>query len=289
MLGRVLILCLLLLTLGCATPGSDVGLNAPDKPLIPPVRLAPDSVVLEIGLVDAPHEDDEWNYDVWSEIDEQQFSPDLRRRLNKNGLRVGTVGSQLPIKLREAIDARANTARGILAAISEGENLAQNRRIQTRTGKRSEIVTIPTQPSMVVLMDDGEGVVGKSYSDCQSVFAVRCFPAGDGTARIELTPEIQFGPQKQRWTGSDGMFQLEAGREKKAFERVSFSTTLTPGQTLVVSAIGGRRSLGGNLFTTRKDQTRLLMIRLAHTQYEDLFEPEEKKGSPVLGLTTELD
>ncbi|MEM7317113.1 MAG: hypothetical protein AAF497_28600, partial [Planctomycetota bacterium] len=138
MFDRILTVCLLLFVSGCAVTVEE-GLSAPDKPLIPPVRLAPDSVVLEVGLVDAPHDDLDWMHDVWSELDEQQFNPDVRRRLHANGLRVGTVGSQLPIKLREAIDARTKTARGLLAALSEGEHAAQSRRIQTRTGKRSEI------------------------------------------------------------------------------------------------------------------------------------------------------
>ena len=202
MFDRIHLVFLVSLVVGCATTGIDEGLNVPDKPLIPPVKLSSDSVVLEIGLVDVPIDDSDWTFDVWSEIDEQQFSPDVRRRLHSNGLRVGTVGSQLPIKLREAIDTRTKTARGILAAISEGASTVQNRRIQTRAGRRSEIITIPSQPSIVMLMDDGGGVAGKSYKDCQTVFAVRCFPAGDGTAKIELTPEIQFGPPKQRWTGS---------------------------------------------------------------------------------------
>ena len=289
MFSRVYIPCLLSMLIGCASV-TNQGLSVVDKPLIPPVRLAPDSVVLEIGLVDAPHDDPGWIREVWSEMDEQQFSPEDRRRIQGNGFRAGTIGIQLPIKLRDAIDQRANSARGLLAAISEGENLAQNRRLQTRAGKRSEVVTVPAQPSMIVLTDDGDGVAGKTYHESQTVFAVRSFPIGDGKARIELTPEIQFGPPRQRWTGKDGMFQLEAGREKKAFENLTFRATLTPGHTLVVSSIGGRRSLGGNFFTTKDGRTRLLMIRLAQSQYENLFEPDEAESEPaVLGLTTELD
>ena len=85
------------------------------------------------------------------------------------------------------------------------------------------------------------------------------------------------------------MFQLEAGREKEVFERIRFEAALAPGHTLVVSSTGGRRSLGGNFFTTKKNQTRLLMIRLAHSQYEALFDSSEESMDTTLELTTELD
>ncbi len=135
-------------------------------------------------------------------------------------------------------------------------------------------------------------MVGKTFADAQTVFELKAFPLGDGRARLELVPEIQFGPVKQKYVGRDGMFELEVGRERKNFPQLRIDATITPGHTLAVSSGSSRSSLGGCFFCNAERQ-KLLLIRLAQSQYDDLFEfhEEEPLDEEVsfAGLTTELD
>ena len=90
--GRTIVLLPALLLVGCITTPAQKG-RSPLKP----ARMSPDSVVLDIFFVRFPFDDPQVNGQLWQEIDEQHFPPELRRRLTANGFRVGLVGGQLPL------------------------------------------------------------------------------------------------------------------------------------------------------------------------------------------------
>ena len=66
--------------------------------------MSPDSVVLEIFFIRFPFGDTAVNEKLWEEIDEQQFSPELRERLARNGFRVGLISGQIPIELSKLLE-----------------------------------------------------------------------------------------------------------------------------------------------------------------------------------------
>ena len=68
------------------------------SPLVP-ASMSPDSVVLEMFFVRFPFGDPAVNEKLWEEIDEQQFPPELRERLARNGFRAGLVSGQMPDEL----------------------------------------------------------------------------------------------------------------------------------------------------------------------------------------------
>ena len=290
-------------------------------PQLPLARMADETVVVEVALVQVP-QSSTWDEKVWSEIDEQHLPLDARHRMTSNGFRAGIVGMQLPEGLRQQLDARQSSgARGVLAELSPGEDhVAGARRIQLRDGNRSDIVTRSSQESLVVLMDDGEGVVGRTFKEAQPTFTLRAFRMADGRARLELTPEMRFGPTRQRWASGEGAFRMESGRDRRTFDELTIDTVLSAGQTLVVAAAGPARSLGGSFFASKVDGQRekALLIRLSETGYSDFYPDDfatdvaesrtgadDTSGSPVvqviesdsqqfsgaggMSLTTELD
>ncbi len=285
---RIAVPTLLCFVLGCAAVTSKSPESSTAKPpLLRKTKLSSDSVVLEIGFVDVPLDDPDWLRDVWAELDEQDRTPESRRQLHANGFRCGLVGVQLPTKLRKAIDAKQQGLRGVLNELSAGsETTLPSRRIQLRTGKTSQIITSAPRESMVVLLGKSDGLIGKTFEDAQTVISIKAFPSGDGQTRIELTPEIQFGPSRQRWRGRDGMFQLEAGRDRQVFNDLTIESDLAPGHTLALTSLDTRTSLGGNFFLGESAVQKILLIRLAQSQYDDLFDQQE--SSPE-SLTTEFD
>ena len=270
--------------LGCAKVATRES-ELDKTPSLPLAKIPDETVILEVAFVQVP-QSASWHQSVWSEVDEQQFDPSTRRKFGSNGFRAGVVGIQLPSGLREQLDLRPS-ARGILADLNPGEEQTTGaRRIQLRDGKRGDIVTRSSQSSLVVLVDDGKNLAGRTFKDAQPTFVLKAFPMGDGRARVELTPEMRFGPNRQRWASGEGVFQMETGQDRQTFDDLRIETTLSPGQTLVIAASGPAKSLGGNFFAKNVDGQRekALLIRLSESSYADLYEDLDE-----MILTTDLD
>jgi len=246
---------------------------------LPAARMSPDSVVVEVAFVYVPLDGDEDQIkEIWSEVDEQVLLSETRRSLNENGLRAGLIGSQLPGTLQQLLEAQQERAEEVQQMPSgEGDEVAtQQRRIHSRAGHRAEIVTTGDQEEAVVLMNDDGKVRGERYANAQSIFSLRTFPKGDGSVEFELTPEVHYGVAKMRWVGFEGSFKTEVSREREPFPKQRIKATLSPGQTFIVS--GDDTGLGKLFFSdtsTEGNERRVLLLRLAQTQHDDLFAPDQ--------------
>lgn len=255
---------------------------------LPVPRMAPDSVVLEAGFLRVPPNQplDE----LWQQIDEQHLDADTRRNLASNGIRCGVLGSQLPAELHELMERKA---RDQISA--GGESLltddvtALYRSLQNRSGERSELIVIPAiSKRKVVLFHENGHVRAETFDQGQALFAIRGYASGDGTVRVEMVPEIRHGDLKRQWVPGNGTFLNDVGRQTNAFDQLRVTAVLSPGQTLVVTGTDEAKGLGGLLFNRGSGESSerlLLLLRLAQTQYDDLFAPEQK----VEPFTTPID
>ena len=267
-------------------------INQVRSPLARP-QMSPDSVVLDVFFIRIPFDDPEANGPLWAEIDEQHFPAGLRRRLVRNGFRAGLVGGQIPVGLSQLLELGDKP---VPSGASNQTNLGDfsseprvlRRHLQLRAGRRSEIVTSGVHDELPVLIADPDGLRGQTYSKAQGVLAVKAFSERDGRVRLDLVPELHYGESQQRYVGTQGALRLEAGRPRRAFDPMAVSATLAPGHMLVLSSLPSRPgSLGHHFFTQESGgqlEQKLLVIRLAQTQHDDLFalqdllppdEPEE--------------
>ena len=245
--------------------------------------MSPDSVVLEMFFVRFPFGDPAVNEKLWEEIDEQQFSPELRERLARNGFRAGLVSGQIPIelsKLLELSDKPVPTGemQGGKVENLEAEPRVVRRHLQLRAGQRSEIIASGVYAQLPVLMCESGQLCGQTYSQAQGMFAVKSFPQPDGRIRLELVPELHHDQPRQRWVGSQGVLRLDTSRPKRVFDDLSLSPELAPGAMLVLSSLSNRPgSLGHHFFTENNGrlEQKLLVIRLSQTQHDGLFNPPE--------------
>jgi len=108
------------------------------------------------------------------------------------------------------------------------------------------------------------------------VFVIRARPERDGRVRIRLVPEVQHGENKLRYVGTQGVLRIEPGRTKRAFDDLAVEAVLAPGHMLLLGTLlDPPGSLGRRFFTQNVDgqvQQKLLVIRLAQTQHDDLFD-----------------
>lgn len=114
--------------------------------------------------------------------------------------------------------------------------------------------------------------------DAQYHLGVTSIPQGDGRVELEVVPEIQHGPARQRWVAGDGLFRLDASRDSVRYDELKVGTTLVPGQTLIFEALPAGKAAGkavaGQMAGSASPRGTLVMLRLAQTQLDDLFAPQ---------------
>lgn len=262
--------------LGCAR-----WTTTPEEPSkLPPAKMSPDSVVLEIAFVRLPAADKEASDTIWEEADEQHFPPELRRQLAANGLRAGILGQQLPANLRAALDAATPLQEERAEDLETNDTQASRtqRRLQCRAGHRAKIVVSKTYPSLSLLTKESGRIGGSQLSNAQCLFALKPYPLGDGRVRIDVTPEVEHGELRNQWAGQDGTLMQRIGRQRVLLDKLRAEATLSPGQVLLVSTTPDFRGIGEHFFVEQAGGTAeitLLLVRVAQTQWDDLFAPEQ--------------
>lgn len=247
-------------------------------------QMSPDSSVLEVFFVRVPFGDPAANDVLWADVDEQHFPPPLRQKLSQNGFRVGLVSGQVPTALAELMQLSEKAPSAAEATSTNLEALASAppvlcRHIQARAGRRNEIVASGVYDQLPVLVCESGLPCGRDYPKAQGILALSAWPEPDGRVRLELTPELHYGETHQRWVGSEGALRMEAGRPRRVFDDMVLSATILPGHMLVLTSLPSRAgSVGHSFFTcteSGKLQQKLLVIRIAQTQHDDLFAPTE--------------
>jgi hypothetical protein len=246
---------------------------------LPPPSLPASSVVLEVAFVRVPLADEAAYGGIWSEVDEQHFPTELRRRMAANGLRCGIVGMQLPPRLKEALD---DSEPG---AVERGEDSAADpeldrapRRIQCRGGQRAKVMVTKQLETLSLLLLEDNRVRGLPLSQAQCLFGLKAYPQGDGRAKIELTPEVEHGEMKTQFIGRDGAVMPQLGQDRVVLDKLRLSAMLAPGHVLMVSGTPEVKGVGSSYFTETDSGTiyrRILLVRLAVTQYDDVFAPDQ--------------
>ena len=241
--------------------------------------MSPDSVVVEIAVLELTGGGEPEAQQLWQRVDEQGLSFALRRRLADQGLRCGVIGAQVPGWIREELreqcrQLRLDEDRGTATP----DDIAVQRRLQCRAGQKRYIPVGQVCDQLTLEPPAGDPVDPQQYRNGQCQLAVTVTPHGDGTVDLELTPEIHFGKPRQRWVGQTGLFHAEIAQETAAFDALSIRASLTPGQTLVLAAdpVNGRLSQAfcdGLCGDTAPGK--LVLLRLAQTQLDDLFDPQQ--------------
>ena len=242
--------------------------------------MSPDSVVLELFFVRFPYGDEEINGPMWEEIDEQRLSNSLRANLAKNGFRAGVVSGAVPAALRRRLDDEPDVEQpeyGVAVELEREPSLVR-RRWQIRAAERRPILASGIYEKLPLLYAshgaDG-GVGGRPYERAQCLFSAKAFPQGAGRARLEILPEVEFGDPKNNWVASDTSFRLEPRRESIGFDDLRINTLLESGEMLVIGCLPNRSGSLGHFFCSDEIsdslQQKLVILRLAQTQYDDTF------------------
>lgn len=277
------VLCGLLVALGVALCASGCATwqhpSAGQPPTQPP---APETVALDVIIARVPLGDSMANGAMWNEIDEQPLPAPLRRLMAANGLRAGVIGTRLPPALEELLKlSETPPSSDPVKQVVDFENAPplNHRLVRIVSGRRTNIICTgeaSRHAELPVLVREADGGLrGRTYRQVMGLLATHATLAGDGCVRLELVPEIEHGEPRRRFEPSDGMMKIEFGPPHEKYDFLRMSLALSPGQMLLVTGMADRPgSLGYQFFMepdAQKPQQKLLLVRLAQTQYDDLF------------------
>lgn len=220
--------------------------------------LVPRTLPVEVHFVRHDPRDPAFGADLWNHVDEQALAADLRRRLAANGLRAGVITGSLPAGVADRL--APNTA--VDPATPDEAGL--RRLLRLLPGKRAEVVTATGLQELALLEHGAEGVTGATYRDVTSQFALHAWPDADGRIRIKVVPELKHGPVRRSWVGEEGMFRLETGQARRAFDDLSIATPLPAGATLLVGVTDEEGAAVGDALLRERSAAggvRLLVIR----------------------------
>ena len=150
------------------------------------------------------------------------------------------------------------------------------RHMQLPVGKPGEIIASSTYDELPLLLSEGGRLSGETYQKATAFFSIKAIAEEDGQVCLQLTPTIRYGAQEQQWIGQHGMLRPVMEQKSRAFDDPNLETVMAPGHMLVLSSIPSRPGSLGHYFFTKcnrgKKEQKLLVIRLTHTQHDELFD-----------------
>jgi len=261
-----------------------------------PLRTAEDSVALEIFFARFDYGYPRFAEQLWEQVDEQVIPADVRRELNRNGFRVGIVGSQVPVELARLLtltDEVEPPHQGTVVNL-EKEPSVKLRLLEVRSGRRGEVIASPVYDRLPLMWRDGEKLQGKTLDKADGRFVLTATRHSDGRVGLDMIPEINYGKTEQKWIPIDGAFHLVSSQRKKIFKEMELRVDLSAGQMLMMTCRPDHPgSIGHYYFTEPLPDDglaqRLIIIRLARAGSDHSFseivsaEIDPATGQPVSG------
>lgn len=260
---------LLLANPGCSTLLS-VAVPSTPQSLLKTVETAPESVALEIFHVRYPASDKELQAELWQAVDEQRLGVEVRHELVRNGFRMGVLGGTVPDRLAQYMKLESELPEQEVQRLITGESadpsvtrrVLQLNRHEPATVKASEL-----QDSLHVLMNEAEGLRGRSYQQVEAVYSLRAESLPGQRVQLRLVPELQHGELKNRYVPSDqGIFLMTRSRERELFDQLELNLQLTPGEMLVLGGLPDASGTLGHAFHAENQrgpaELKLVLVRL---------------------------
>ena len=117
-----------------------------------------------------------------------------------------------------------------------------------------EIRASEDMASMPLLVSHGRELGGRTLHDAQAIYALKIDPQPDQTVKVELTPEIHYGPSQLRWSGGeegmDVVLRQLPMRGARCSSRCGWKCGSAPGEMLVLAGLPDAGCRPGHYFHT---------------------------------------
>ncbi len=252
-----------------------------DSRLLSGRLMSEESVVLEVFVVRCPHGDPDLNTALWNDVDELAFPAPLRREMLANGIRAGVIGNQLPptflriLKTRDDENPSEIVTTVRLGDLSDSQHLFR-RMICSRNGQRNEVNVSDVKSQATIFFKENGALGGETFHQAQGVLALRTQTCGDGSVKLEIFPEVQYGQQRQTFEYDAGAFKMTAARPKRSFDTLHSELNLRPGQFVVMTGLPNVEGNVGSFFFTDEEgengaEQKMFCVRVLQTQHNEMF------------------
>lgn len=252
--------------------------------LLQAAASSPDAVTLEIYWATLPEETDQTGPAFWSQVQENRLSADLRRRLARNGLRAGILSGSLPTEMHELLNPDGGPGDDSTETNTTLKQTGVWRRTRPlRPGDEIELKASEPKPSAPLLIARGDDLVGATYLGAQAFYRLEASTTPDGRSELTLTPEVQHGVAKPRWTPDEtGMIaQATPRRDAEVFSDLAIRVPLSAGEALLVTSLPDSRSrLGGFLHAASESSAGLrkaILLRVVQPPRTEDYTLEEER------------
>lgn len=247
---------------------------------LPPVQATSDAIPVELIFLRLTTEQARELEGLWPRISEAALAIDTRRRLDRNGVRVGIIDSAIPVPVQQWIERVEKRIKDnpLEQAGLAADLISHAQLLQCASGQRKEVAVRPSRVGPLVLMlHDGQSLKGRSYDDPAMYIDLRVHAKPDGLTMVSLQPEIQHGPMKQRYVGQDFAVRREMKRDADQWPEVRLEHAMQPGQMLVMTATTPPRGLGEHFFQAQTVQGTteplVLLLRVGQGHSASAFDP----------------
>jgi hypothetical protein len=237
--------------------------------------------MLRVAIINRTMREASINEAVWKVADEQAISPETRRALEVNGLRIGQITGELPPELEAVLAAPPpHKVEPASFLLDDGEQTLIN-------------ISDPVEQVSLLLNRDNRPY-GKDYQAASGYFRVTVGQDGTNGVSLRFAPEIHHGPVQRSFQPianaspfSPQELRINDGQQEETLRDLSASLVLEPGQ---VAAIGCRpeqeRSLGAFLFTQAEShgglrRQKLILIWADRNQHGALGAKPSKSDRPT--------
>ncbi len=232
---------------GIRKDGVDViGGNGGGGRVVEPKRCA-----LTLVILSRPQNDPALNESLWKVADEQIATPEIRRALQTNGIRIGRITGDLPLEIQELLKARPPDQPDVQMIVNPS---GQSSLIDAaHAAARNDL-------NLLISLPDGK-VQGKVYQEAKGYLRLTATHEGSTGVALRLVPEVHHGPIRNGYgvVPTAGVavpheFQIVNGQQEETFRDLGTTLVLESGQIAVLGTRPERSgSLGALLF--QKDQS----------------------------------
>lgn len=250
------------------------------------VELSSDTVGVETILLRLTALDAQGLPELWGASDEQFLSAGLRMELDRNGLRVGVFHGMLPGVVQRWIGENAERIQsdpleqaGVVADVSSFTQI-----FRCRASQRKELTIRNLQRDSVTLLYNDGGVKGGRYDRPHFLMSLQATPNGDGSARLQLIPEMEYGQAKRVVVAKDSAIRTDERRERVVWKEMGLDLQLQLGDCLLMGATMPAHGLGEHFFRTltrgSEIEDVILLVRISELHPPDEFVRNMQERKP---------
>jgi len=250
-LGRLVVCAvpLVVLLAGCLWPRTTGGVNW-TRPFSGPVGA--DVIAIEVAVLEVPAGDRFINASLFTQIDDQILSPEIRQRLDENGLHVARVNGRPPDALLD------------LLTSERSNHNARHVRVRSNNGTNVPLGSVREVCQFQLAADGKEEMIALEQAQC--MLQVTPALADEGKITVQFLPQIQHADRKRQGQLIPTIaLALQGNHATDSYPALRWEVVLNPNEYVVVGTrFDKSQSLGYRFFVTaegEKPTQRLLAIR----------------------------